>query len=81
MVPQGGGRLLGWDAMYTEFRGTYCRLLQGGVGQASTQQEAGGRRLVSLFDPKDGGRTFLRNVGKRLPGLHGVTSQNIVLFI
>jgi hypothetical protein len=32
-----------------------------------------------LFDPEDGGDTFLRNA--TLPELHGVASQNTILVI
>jgi hypothetical protein len=34
-----------------------------------------------FFDPEDGGDMFLRNVGLQLNGLHGVTSQKMILFI
>jgi hypothetical protein len=32
------------------------------------------------FDPENGGNMFLRNVGLTFNGLHGIISQNIVLF-
>jgi hypothetical protein len=52
--------------LYERFGGTYCLRLQN-------------RRVNSLcllgllFGPEDGGSTFLRNVVKRLPYVHGAT--------
>jgi hypothetical protein len=43
MVSHGGGRLLARHK-YTEFRGKYCRLLQGEVSQANAKEEAGGKQ-------------------------------------
>jgi hypothetical protein len=40
-----------------------------------------GGLLDYFFDPEDGGDMFLRNVGLQLNGLHGVTSQKMILFI
>jgi hypothetical protein len=36
--------------------------------------------LGLLFDPEDGGNTFLGNAGTSI-GLHGFTAQNVALFI
>jgi hypothetical protein len=40
-----------------------------------------GYLLGLLFDSAEGRKTFLRKVGRFLPGLHVVTSKRIVLFI
>jgi hypothetical protein len=57
--------------VHRRFGGTYCLHIQGQrVSQARKQQEARSALLVV-------GNMFLRNVG----GLHGVASQNTVVFI
>jgi hypothetical protein len=65
--------------LYRRLGGTYCLHLQGLINE--TMQEAVCCLLGLFFVPENGGSKFLQNAGKFFTGLHGVTSQTIVLFI
>jgi hypothetical protein len=78
-------RELSWDGMpwpvevHQYFWGMYCLHFQGWweAKQVTSKKQA---LPGLLFDPEDGGGTFLQNIGEHLPDYYSSISKKTVLF-